>query len=71
MDNINSNSGNNPEQRDEELELFSYDFSKQQEPLEDSFDLNSFSSKAPKNDDNRNGENGCYPIKLFKKALMN
>ena len=48
MDNINSNSGNNPEQQDEELELFSYDFSKTEEPLEDSFDLNSFSSNAPR-----------------------
>lgn len=69
MDNINSNSGNNPEQRDEELELFSYDFSKQQEPLEDSFDLNSFSSKAPKNDDNRKTSKQTRKQKTLKAIL--
>ncbi len=70
MDNINSNSGNNPQENSEEYELFSYDFSNNVNSEEESFDLNSFSSGAPRQEnDNKKKSKATRKQKILKTVL--
>ena len=69
VDNINSNSGNNPEEKNEEYELFSYDFSNNAKSEEESFDLNSFSSNAPRQENGEKKSKATKKQKIIKTVL--